>query len=224
MPPRRNVLDFSGDAVHGSRVVEDVVSNAMGGVTNCVGVGCVIFPIVEEFLSAVAEEDVGSADDAILVSHVLLAIAFGHVGEEEAFESPFVAEDGDLGILVRASPDWANAVERGHDGVGLSFVDGPLEWIEKEFAGFLFIEPDGDSVAIGFFVIEGEVLQVGDDAFLLHADDFAFRADAGEEGILAEVFVGTANEGGAVEVDARGPHALDIVEMGVFRDGVADFL
>ena len=146
------------------------------------------------------------------------------VGDDEAFEAPFVAEDAGEKFAVLGGALLVDEVVGGHDGKGPGDFDADLEGFEVE----LTEGADGD-LGVGilpvlFFVVAGKMLERAADALALGTLDEGGGEHAGEEGILGEVLEVAAAEGRAVEVDGRPEPEADAIFTDFLADGLADLL
>ena len=89
----------------------------------------------------------------------------------------------------------------------ICFGDGIFKCLQIDFAGGLFVAPHADTIASGFLIVQGEVLQIDINTFGLDTGSFSsadFAADEGVFGIILEVASGIRS---AVDVHAGAVNA-----------------
>ena len=148
---------------------------------------------VQHLRVAAAHALVDVVDDAALVI----------VCDDRAAEAPFVAQNLCQQAVVAARPAGADAVERAHHPVGLALLHGDLKRAQIDLAHRLFGDPGHEParVARRLLLVDGEVLQIRDDALLAQALDLFRREFAGEVAVLAVILPVAAAERRAMDVD-----------------------
>lgn len=122
------------------------------------------------------------------------------VGHDPAVEAPVVAQDVAENWLVLAGEGPVHLVVRAHHGAR-SGGYGRFEAAEFEFAQGLFGDPHVDGHAVLLLVVQGEVLDGGDEALALDAADLLGDQVRAEQRILGEGLV--------VASGVRGPDQVD---------------
>ena len=107
----------------------------------------------------------------------------GPVGHHDAFKAPFAEVLPDKpGILCGMHP--VDGVIAGHDGADTGLFHRLAEGREIDFIYGTLVGIGAHAVAVVFLLIEGEMLDGGHNAFVLHTLDIAGSCFAGEVGIL----------------------------------------
>ena len=150
-----------------------------------------------------SEVEVAAGVAHLAVVHVKIGV---EVADDESDEAPFFAEDAGEKTIVATSPNRPDSREGGHDPEGLAFLDGEFERTEIDFADRLFGDPviAAADRAMGFLIIEGEVLDGGIDALGLDGFDQPASETARDERIFGIIFRIAATEGRTMDVNARG--------------------
>lgn len=110
------------------------------------------------------------------------------VGDDESFESPFLAEDLREELAVLGGVGAVDLVVGAHDGPGLGFADRGFEGGEVDLAQGALVDAGIDAHAVGLLVVRREVLEGGADALGLDAVDEGGGEFSGQEGVFGEVF------------------------------------
>ena len=136
-------------------------------------------------------------DDAgvLLATDRLAVVRAGHqvtrpmigaeVGGDPALEAERALEDRRLGQVVRAAVDVVDAVVGAHDGPAAG-RDGLLERLHLAFVERPLVDVDAGRLAAVLEVVVDEVLELGDDAFVLRPEDLLGRDRGGQVLVLTE--------------------------------------
>ena len=86
----------------------------------------------------------------------------GHSGicDYHADKAPFTAQYICEQRAAGSSPNCAKVAVAGHDSGSAAFLHSDLKRLEIDFTHGLFIGPNGNAQAIGFLIVQGEVLGV----------------------------------------------------------------
>ena len=168
-----------------------------------------------------AEHHVAAGADGQVDVHPA-GVAHGRVGDDGAGKAPFVAQDVGQQGAAGAGPGVADVAVAGHDGGRAALLDRQLKGFEINFADGLFVGPDAQRQAVGFLVVEGEVLDIGVDALAHAAADFGSGQLAGKQAVLGIILKVAAAEGGTVDVGAGGVQAGHMVGGGFRAQRLAE--
>ena len=109
------------------------------------------------------------------------------VGHENALESPLALEHLEIEEVVLRGVDAVDQVVGVHDGVDVGLGDGGFEGGQIDFAHGALVHVGAGVVAIELLVVEGVVLDGGNDALGLHAFNERNHQRGVEERILRQV-------------------------------------
>ena len=87
-------------------------------------------------------------------------IGHGRVCHHHAGKAPFTAQHICEQRAAGSSPNCAKVAVAGHDSGSAAFLHSDLKRLEIDFTHGLFIGPNGNAQAIGFLIVQGEVLGV----------------------------------------------------------------
>ncbi len=96
------------------------------------------------------------------------AVRAAPVGDGEALEAPFSAEDFVEKVLVLGAVVTVYLIICGHHAHGAAFDDGALEGLEVDFTQGALVQLGVYATAVGLLVVHGEVLDTYGRAFVLH--------------------------------------------------------
>ena len=112
------------------------------------------------------------------------------VRDDEPFEAEIFLEDVGEGVGVLAGVGAVDAVVGAHDGAGARIPKCDLEGEEVALAhGALADDGVGDDAA-GILIVDGEMLDVGDDVEGFFGFEFLASESAGEQWVFALVLEG----------------------------------
>ncbi len=144
------------------------------------------------------------------------------VGHEHALEAPIALENLVIEEVVLGGVNAVDQVVGVHDRINVALDDGGLEGGQIDFAHGALVHVDAGVVAIELLVVEGVVLDGGDDALGLNA--LNERNDDGrvEVRVFGKVFKVAAADGRAGNVDAGAEEEIDVAGAGIFAEAFAE--
>jgi hypothetical protein len=93
------------------------------------------------------------------------------VGNDKALEAKFLLQNAGEKIRILSAVDAVQLVVGGHHGPDAGLLHAGLEGGEIDFVQRALVDIGVDAMALELFVVGGEMLERGDDAFALHALD-----------------------------------------------------
>ena len=165
-------------------------------------------------------EDVGAREHAVSAVHVGEGQR-GVVGDDHAVAAPLAAQHARDHALVGAVPVAAHTAVGGHHAVAGALGEGVLEAAQVDLTDGLLVGPGRDAAAVGFLVVQSEVLDQDVGALGLDALALGREELAGEEAVLGEVLEVAAAVGVAVDVGAGAVEIRDVGCDAVVADHAA---
>ncbi len=144
------------------------------------------------------------------------------VGHENALETPLALEHLEVEKLVLGGMNAVDEVVGVHDGVDVALGDGGLEGRQVDLAHGALVGVGADVVAVVLLIIQGKVLDGGDDALGLDALDEWNHQDGVQIGVFREVLEVAAGHGRAGNVDAGTEQEIDAACAGILAEALAD--
>ncbi len=143
----------------------------------------------------------------------------GHpVGDVEAVEAPFAAQDFVDQVVVLGHRGAVDPVVGGHDAPRAGVLDDRLEGGQVQLAQGAFGDQVVHGEAVGLGVVGDEVLDGGADTAGLDAGDVTGADDARQVRVLAVALEVAAAERRAVQVDGGGEQDVDALAAGLLGE------
>ena len=137
------------------------------------------------------------------------------VGHQNALEAPIALEHLQVEELVLRGVDAVDQVVGVHHRIHVALGDGGLKGGQIDLAHRPLVHLDVHVVPVVLLVVQGIVLDGGDDALRLHALDVGNDQRGVQEGILGEVFEVAATDRRAGDVDAGAEQEVDAAGAGI---------
>ena len=123
------------------------------------------------------------------------------VADHHAGEAPLLSEDGGLQMIVLRTPAAIDFIIGCHHAPGIAVTDGHFEGTEVDLVhgtvGYPYVD-----IASGFLlVVEGIVFQTHCRTVVLCALGVCHCQHAAEQGVFAQVFVGSSTGGNTLYID-----------------------
>ena len=144
------------------------------------------------------------------------------VGHEDALKTPLALEHLDVEEVVLRGVDAVDQVVGVHDGVDVGFGNRSFKRGEIDFAHGALVHVGAGIVAIELLIVEGVVLDGGDDALGLHAFNERNQQRGVQVRIFRKVLEIAAGNWRAGDVDAGTEEEVDAAGAGIAAEGFAD--
>ncbi len=144
------------------------------------------------------------------------------VGHENTLESPLPFQHFQIEEIVLRRVDAVHQVVGIHDRVDVGLGHGGLEAREVDLPHGALIHIRAGVVPIELLIVEGVVLDGGDNALRLHALDEGHDKGGVQERVLGLVFEVSAAHGRARDVDAGTEQEVDPAGAGVAAEALAE--
>ena len=142
------------------------------------------------------------------------AVRAAPVRQGIALEAPVATQDFVQKMLILRTIVAVDLVVGGHHAHRPALAHGALEGLEVDLPQRPFVHLGVHAAAVGLLVVDGEMLDAGRRAPVLQALRVAHRQCSAEGGVLAQVFVGTAAHGQALDVDGRAENDVLAAQAG----------
>ena len=146
------------------------------------------------------------------------------VRHEQAVPSPLALEDAVVDVALLGGGQPVDVVVRGHHRPRVGVGDRDLERKEVDLPHGAFVHGAVDRVPVGLRLVGDQVLEAGADAVLLQPADVRRGEQAGEQRVLGVGLEETATQRGAVQVDRRPEHDVDLLSLRLLREQHPDLV
>ncbi len=145
------------------------------------------------------------------------------VRHQHALEAPLALEHLEVEEFVLGGVRAVDQVVGVHDRVDVSFGDGGFEGGQVDFAHGALVGGHVDVVAVVLLVVEGVMLDGGDDTLRLDALDVGDHHARIEKWIFRQIFEVASGDGRAGDVDARAEQKVHAAGAGILAQALAQF-
>ena len=144
------------------------------------------------------------------------------VRHQNALESPLALEHLQVEKLVLCGVDAVDQVVRVHNRVHVPLGDGCLKGRQVDFAHGPLVHVGADVVPVVLLIVQGIMLDRGDNALGLNALDKGNHKGRIQIGILGEVLEVAAGYGRSGDVDPRAEQEIDAAGTRILAQAFAD--
>ena len=145
------------------------------------------------------------------------------VAHQQAVPAPLALDHLVVDVVLLGGRDAVDVVVGGHDRPGVRLLDGDLERQQVDLAQRLLGDDGVHVVALGLRLVGDQVLQAGADPLVLQPLHVGRGELASEQRVL-EHCSKRRPPSGAVQVDGRAEHHVDLLAFGLLREHLADLV